>query len=314
MEQDPNYQNENHKLKAHLVAIITIIFWSSAFISTKLLLRDFTPTEILFYRFILAYAVLFIACPRFVRYNNIREELLFAGAGFTGVTMYYIFQNTSLRYTLASNEGILISVAPFFTAILSYFLIKKDPIRKSFLFGFLLSIIGITLISFNGNFVLKLNPLGDFLAICCAVVWAIYSILIIKLGNSGYNTIQCTRKIFFYGIVLLLPLLPFFDFHLRIERFSHLPLVLHMVFLGAIASALCFVTWNYAIRILGPVRTNIYIYFSPVATVAISAVVLHERITLVAAAGVVLILFGLLLSDEKAFLPGNKKRKGINLQ
>jgi len=264
--------------------------------------------EILLYRFILAYIALFIASPHFIQYKNSREELLFAGAGLTGVTLYFIMQNISLDHTLASNVGVLVSVAPFFTAILSYFFLKKEPIRKSFLIGFVVSIFGIILISFNGNFILKLNPLGDILAVACAAVWAVYSILMKKLSVYEYNIIQCTRKIFFYGILLMLPMLPFFEFKFDLGRLLYLPNLLNIAFLGVIASALCFVTWNYALSIIGPVRLNVYIYFSPVVTVIVSAIVLHERITMVAGIGVVLILSGLFVSERNSLFRAEEKK------
>ena len=289
-------------IKAHILAFITIFIWGTTYISTKILLKEFSPTEIIFYRFILAYLALLLACPTTrLKYKNIKEELLFASAGLCGVTLYFILQNTSLVYTLASNTGVLISVAPFFTAILSSFVLKGEPLRKSFFFGFGFSIIGIILISFNGNFILKLNPLGDILAISCAAAWAVYSVLMKKISTLNYKVIPCTRKIFFYGIITLIPLLPFFDFHFGLERFTHLPNLLHMLFLGLGASALCFVTWNYALGILGAVRTSVYIYFNPIVTVVTSAIILHERITPVAMVGAFLILTGLYLSERKTF-------------
>jgi drug/metabolite transporter (DMT)-like permease len=67
------------------------------------------------------------------------------------------------------------------------------------------------------------------------------------------------------------------------------------------ASALCFVTWNYAVHLLGPVKTSVYIYLVPLITIAASALVLHETITLVAGIGMALILVGMALSErEKA--------------
>ncbi len=290
----------DHKMgKAHILAFFTIFIWGTTYISTKMLLKEFSPTEILFFRFILAYFALLIAKPARIPYKNRKEELLFAAAGLCGVTLYFTVQNTSLVYTLASNAGVLVSVAPFFTAIFSWLLLKEEPLRKRFFVGFVCSIIGIVLISFNGNFVLKLNPLGDFLAILCAVVWAAYSVLMKKISALNYNVILCTRKIFFYGIILLLPALPFFGFHWDLARFTYLPNVFHMLFLGLGASALCFVTWNYAVGVLGPVRTSVYIYFNPIVTVVTSAIILHERITVVAMSGVVLILAGLYLSEKR---------------
>lgn len=42
-----------------------------------------------------------------------------------GVTLYFLLENIALTYTYASNVGVIISIAPFFTAIFS-FLLKKE--------------------------------------------------------------------------------------------------------------------------------------------------------------------------------------------
>jgi len=46
---------ENKKSFGHLSAIITIIIWGTTFISTKVLLIDFQPVEILFFRFVMGF-------------------------------------------------------------------------------------------------------------------------------------------------------------------------------------------------------------------------------------------------------------------
>ncbi len=78
-----------------------------------------------------------------------------------------------------------------------------------------------------------------------------------------------------------------------------MPNLLNILFLGAGASALCYVTWNFAVSVLGAVKTSVYIYAIPIITIAISAIVLHEKFTYVALFGVVLVLFGLFLSESK---------------
>ena len=286
-------------LKGNLSALITIIVWAATFISIKLLLKDFSPIEIMLYRLVLAYLVLLAANPRLIKYNNLKEELLFLGAGLCGVTLYFIFQNTALSFTAASNVSVLISISPFFTAIFSRFFVKEEQFHSNFFVGFGVSIIGIFLIGFNGNFILKLNPLGDILAILSAVVWAMYSLIMKRISTLNYNTVQLTRKIFFYGLLLLIPFLKLFDFQLDLSRFSSIPNQLNILFLGIGASALCYVTWNYAVSVLGAVKTSVYIYLIPIITIIISAIVLREKITLVSMLGVLLILFGLYLSGRK---------------
>jgi len=290
--------SEQKIIKGHLSAFFTIFVWAIAFISIKVLLKDFTPIEILLFRLILAYFVLLAASPHFIKVNNLKEELLFMVAGFCGVTLYFIFQNSALNLTQASNVSVLISISPFFIAILSKFFAKEDRFQSSFFYGFGISIVGIFLIGFNGNFVLKLNPLGDILAILSAFVWAVYTLIMKKISSLNLSTIQFTRKIFFYGLLLLLPFLKIFGFHLDLSGFSTLPNLLNIIFLGFFASALCLVTWNYAVSVLGAVNTSVYIYLIPIITIIFSALVLKEKITLVALLGVLLILFGLYISGR----------------
>jgi len=54
-----------------------------------------------------------------------------------------------------------------------------------------------------------------------------------------------------------------------------------------------------AVKILGAVKTSIYIYIVPVVTVVTSIIVLHEQITLMAFIGTVLTLIGLFLSQKR---------------
>ena len=157
---------------------------------------------------------------------------------------------------------------------------------------------GICLISFSGS-ELELNPIGDILAIVAAFVWAAYSLLTRKISGYGYNTVQTTRRIFTYGILFMLPFLFVFDFHLDFKKFIKPEYALNLIYLGLGASALCFVTWNYAVKMLGAVKTSVYIYIVPVITVVTSVIVLKEEITWIAAIGIGLTLIGLFLSESK---------------
>ena len=116
---------------------------------------------------------------------------------------------------------------------------------------------------------LKLNPLGDLLSLLAALVWAFYSVLIKQISAQGSSMLVVTRKVFTYGLLFLLPLLPLFDFRLDAGRLLVLPNLLNLLFLGAGASALCYITWNSAVRILGPVKTSVYIYMVPVVAILV---------------------------------------------
>lgn len=294
-----NHNMEHKKIFGHLAALLTIVIWGTTFISTKILLNDFQPVEILFFRFIMGFLVLLVSCPKRLKTTGYKQELTFAGAGLCGVCLYYLLENIALTYTLASNVGVIISIAPFFTAILAHLYMKsEEKLRSGFFAGFVIAMIGIILISFQGS-KLELNPIGDFLAVAAALIWACYSILSRKISSFGYPVILSTRRTFFYGILFMIPALFFFDFRLDLPRFMNATYLFNIFYLGLGASALCFVTWNYAVKELGAVKTSVYIYMVPVITVVTSVLILHEQLTVLAAAGTLLTLIGLFLSEYR---------------
>ena len=80
------------------------------------------------------------------------------------------------------------------------------------------------------------------------------------------------------------------------QKFVKPEYALNLIYLGLGASDLCFATWNYAVKVLGAVKTSVYIYIVPVITVITSVLVLKEEITWKAAIGAGFTLIGLYLS------------------
>lgn len=292
---------DSKKSIGHLSAVLTIIIWGTTFISTKILLVDFKPVEILFFRFVMGLLALCVVYPHRLKGTTKKQELTFVAAGFCGICLYYLLENIALTYTMASNVGVIISVAPFFTAIISHLVTKEERLRVNFFAGFVVAMVGIALISFNGS-KLELNPMGDLLALLAALVWACYSILTRKIGSFGFNTILTTRRVFAYGIMFMIPALFLFDFNWDVTRFVKPAYLFNIIYLGLGASALCFVTWNFAVKVLGAVKTSVYIYMVPVITVVTSVIILHEKITIMAGIGTVLTLAGLFISESKLFM------------
>lgn len=270
---------EHSNRTGHLLAFATTMIWGTTFVCTKVLLAAFEPIEILFFRFMLGGIALCAAYPKRLRVRDKKKELLFFLAGLCGVTFYFLLENIALTHTLASNVGVIISVAPFFTALLSRIVFRVE-----------------------------INPIGDLLAVGAAFVWACYSILTKKISTYGYKTVQTTRRIFFYGLLGILPILPFFKFELGLHRFLTPIYTANLLFLGLGASALCYVTWNVAVKVLGAVKTSVYIYLVPVVTVVTSILILHEKLTIVSLVGTVLTLLGLIVSERRG---GNEEKQAL---
>lgn len=282
----------------YLIAIIVVSIWGITFISTKMLLNELKPAEIMFYRYIIAYISLILVYPKFHKSSGIREEILFLLTGIFGGTLYFLSENYALKFSLASNVGLLVASAPLLTAMVAHIFMKDEKVEKNWYIGALVALVGVALVVFNGQFVLKLSPIGDFLAIFAAFSWAIYSILIKKIGHL-YNSIYITRKVFFYSIITMIPTLFFTGCKVNMTVLLDSKIILNLLFLGILASSICFVLWNKVIMVIGAVKSNNFIYLIPFVTMIASAIMLNENIKIIAILGGVLIILGVYISEYR---------------
>lgn len=290
--------NVPKKALGHILALFTVFVWGTTFIATKLLLATFQPVDILLYRFFIGYLMLWIIHPHKLKSYGIKDELMFLLAGASGVSVYFLCENFALTYTYASNVSILVAIAPFFTGIMAQ-LFTKEKVHSAFYIGFFLSITGIIIVSFNGSLQLNLNPKGDILALLAAVCWAFYSIAVVYLNKKKRSSVAITRRIFFYGLLTMIPALYVCDYRFHVEPLLVPQSLLLLFYLGIVASGLCYITWNKAMSCLGAIKTSVYIYLVPVVTLIFSYFVLDEKLTIVSLMGCLLILLGLVLSEKK---------------
>ena len=289
------------KVFGYLLAAACVFFWGITFVCTKYLLRDFTPLEILFYRFIAAYIGLWILRPRFEKIAA-RDNILFALAGFTGVILYQLFENIAINYTNASNVSVIVSICPLFTAIFSQIFLKEKHLSLWFIVGFVISITGVTLVCLNGNKTLEFNPKGDFLALSSAICWGLYSTVISIINRKNYDQICATRRIFFFAVLMMIPLMIFTketDILEKTSRFTNPLNDLYLLFLGFIASGFCFSAWNKACEIVGTVKVTCGLYLIPVVTIIFAFFTLGEKITWLGAVGAIITITGLFISEKK---------------
>ncbi len=288
------------KIFGYLLAAACVFFWGITFVCTKYLLRNFTPLEILFYRFIAAYIGLWLLRPKFEKIA-LRDNIFFALAGFSGVILYQLFENIAINYTNASNVSVIVSICPLFTAIFSQIFLKEKHLSLWFIIGFIISITGVTLVCFNGNTVLEFNPKGDFLALFSAICWGIYSVIISIINRKNYDQICATRRIFFFAVLMMIPLMLFTNQNSPVEnsiRFSNPLNIVYLLFLGLVASGFCFSAWNKACKIVGTVKVSCGLYLIPVVTIIFAFFALNEKITLLGALGAAITIIGLFVSER----------------
>lgn len=294
-------------MKYHLIALFTIAVWGFTFVSTKVLLITFSPLWILLLRFALGTLALCILRPHILHLKKPGHEWLFIAAGATGIAAYYLLENVALVFTTATAVGVIVAASPLFTALLQTAFGDKSALNLRFFAGFLLAIFGLVIVGMgNEGAQAMFQPLegaslfGDLLALLAAFVWAIYSILVKKISDLGYETIASTKRTFLWGLVFILPaaLLWGGNFPSWTQAISTINLA-NLAFLSLIASAACFVTWGLAVKGLGAASSTTYIYLVPAITVAASIVILGEPLTPSIIVGICLTIAGLLLSQKR---------------
>jgi len=290
----------NKSSLGHILAIITILIWGTTFVSTKILLTVFSPIEILAYRFVGAFLILALICNKKIKILSAKEEFLFFLLGITGVTIYYWTENLALKYTYASNVGLIVSAIPIFTALVAHFVTNDEKFTINLLLGFIIAMIGISIVIYNGN-TLKLNSTGDFLALISAVSFSFYSVLIKKV-NKSYSQSFVVTKTFFYGIITMLPILIISDTSLFEISDLSIKVILNLLFLTIFASLLCFIMWNKAITLIGSVKTTNYIYLVPLITIISSVLILKENVNILMIFGGLLIFFGVFINKSRWLL------------
>jgi drug/metabolite transporter (DMT)-like permease len=304
---------EKKRFVYHLLALAVVAVWGVTFVCTKTIIEaGMHPAAIFFLRFVLAYGGIWVMT--WVRkgntelWNGWKDELVFLFLGVTGGSFYFLTENTALAYTQASNVSFLVCVAPVFTALFTLiyrqfgqgrFADGLEDVRVGWplVGGTLLALAGMALVLFDGTKV-ELSLQGDLLSLGAALCWALYSLFMGQMTRE-YGAVYATRKVFFYGLLTILPFLGGM-------RSSFSPAVLgqpvvygNLLFLGLIASLACFIAWNRVMDKLGNVTSTNYVYLNPVFTLITAMVFLGERMTPTAALGSAAILLGVIWAGRR---------------
>ena len=303
----------NIKMGYHIAAFLTVAVWGSTFVFTKLLLLSgLTPAQIFTFRFLIAYLLLTGYELLFRREQHrwtastLRDELIMLLLGVTGGSLYFITENEALNYTATTNVSLIVCSCPLVAALLIGLFYRSERMRPLQLAGAVMAVCGVAAVILNGHFVLHLSPLGDMLALGANLCWAFYSLLLIP-ANKCYGALFITRKVFFYGLVTITPyyiinpseLPSFLGGDLQAALFLQPQVLTHLLFLGIVASCVCYLVWTWVMDRLGAVIATNYVYVNPLSTIIVARLLLGERITVYFLAGTLLILTGMYLANQQ---------------
>ena len=138
----------------HLLAVVTVAFWGTSFVSTKVLLNHgFSAVQIFTLRFVVTYLILLAASHKQFRSKNWKHELILFICGITGCTLYFWTENTALSLAPSSNvslspRGDFLAISAAFVWTIYSLVVRKLNgeystlfiTRKIFFYGALTSI------------------------------------------------------------------------------------------------------------------------------------------------------------------------------
>lgn len=288
------------------MAFVTVAIWGSTFVFTKmLLLNGLSPAQIFTLRFIVAYTLLFVFELATRRYSfqlfsaSWRDELVMLLLGITGGSIYFLTENAAMLYTTVTNTSLIVCSCPLFAMLLVALAYRQsERFTRTQVVGSLLACAGMAVVVMNGRFVLHLSPIGDMLAFGACLCWAVYSLLM-KSVTERYSTFFITRKVFFYGLLTILPYYLVYPGFPSMEIIMSPNVLWNLLFLSVVASMVCFLLWNWVIRQLGAVVATNWVYFNPIITILFAWWLLHEHITVWFLLGSLLIIVGMILSGRK---------------
>jgi len=290
----------------HLLAIGTVAFWGTSFVSTKVLLNHgFTAVQVFTLRFVVTYLLLLAASHKQFRCKEWKHELILFICGITGCTLYFWAENTALSLSPSSNVSLIVCTNPLLIMIFGGLFYKNERLGKRQVLGCIITFIGMVLVVLNGKFILKLSPIGDFLAFSASMMWAIYSLVVRRL-NGVYSTLFITRKIFFYGALMSIPAL-FVEAGGSVSKAADIPwqnftepvVAFNFLCLTVFSSMFGYLVWNKVLKQIGTVLASNYIYGIPLVTIITAVIALGERITAVAIAGAAAIVAGMVMAEMK---------------
>lgn len=238
--------------------------------------------------------------------RSARDELVFVLLGVSGGSVYFLTENTALACTQACNVSFIVCSAPLLTALLTI-VVKRcfrgeipDSLedvggRWQLAVGTLLALAGMAAVFFDGN-ALELSAKGDLLSLAAASCWAVYSIFMNRMTEK-YGALFATRKVFFYGLVTIVPIVA--GTRLELAVLARPEVWGNLLFLSVVASLACFVLWNKVMLKIGNVSSTNFIYLNPLFTLVFAIIFLGESLTLQSALGCAAILLGVILGSRR---------------
>lgn len=273
--------------------ILVTVIWGGGFVASDMALESMKPFQIMMVRFLLA-SVLMGVISRGQRKGEEklkdRSGAIKAGV-LMGVTLFmgFAFQIIGLQYTTPSKNAFLTALNVVIVPFIAFVILKKKIGAKGII-GAVMSVLGVGLLSLNGNFTVSL---GDGLTLLCAVGFAFQifftSEFVKKYPASVLNMVQM-----FTAFVLSAISLVIFgenDFQVTTQGW------LSVLYLGVVSTTICYLLQTACQKYIDETKAAIILSMESVFGTIFSIMILHEVVTVRMVIGCAVILAAVIISN-----------------
>jgi len=279
-------------IQAEIYLLIIVIIWGSTFALIKGVIDTIPPYTYLAYRFLLAALILVVIFWKRLKKLNI---MILKKGSLIGIFLFlgYTLQTVGLKYTTATKAGFITGFSVVLVPIISFLLLKEKVSRDSVI-GVALATLGLWFLNYNSNFSFNL---GDFLVLLCAFSFAMH---IISVGLFSKKLDYVLLAITQITVVFVLSLFMALIFERPAIHLSYSSDIWwSIVITGIFATALAFYMQNRFQRHSTATKTAIIFSGEPIFAAVFAYFLLGEKVGLIAWAGGLLIIFGMIVSQKE---------------
>ena len=293
-------------IRGSLFSLLASTIYGLSYVFTKHISNFHSPLTIIGWRFVVAFGVMellrrFKVITITYRGKDVRALLRLV---FLYPVSYFLAETFGIRWTTASESGIVISTIPVATLLLSALILKEKPTRYQMI-GIATSTMGIVLIVLSQSLSASLH-IGGYLALIGAVLaYALFAVRLVQ--EKTFSSLEKTYTMMAVAAGTFFPLaLLEHAYHGSLAQFLRLPFS-DMAFLGALAylalgsSVIAFFASNRALELLGPNQTSTWGGLSTVITLLASVLVLKEPFGPFQMAAAGLVVSGVYLANWAVF-------------
>lgn len=274
----------------HPYAMVTILFWSLAYVLTRLTLQYFSAFSLGFLRyFVASCALLVIAVARKMQLPKRKDLPWFLLAGGIGFFFYMIAFNQGQATVTAATGSVVIATVPVMTALFARFVYQEK--LKGFLWIAIgMEFVGVAVLTLlNSSFSVNTGLLWLLVA---ALALSIYNLLQRKLTKQ-YTALQASTYSILFGTCLLSIFGPS-----AMEEVTRAPEIqyFYLLVLGIGSSAIAYVSWAKAFsKAKKTSQVSNYMFVTPFLTSILGFLLAGEVPDQATLVGGSIILLGVLL-------------------